>query len=237
MLGKLRRLRDELGTREACCYALDQSLARVSGGRCRLIRYAIVAQPIAASTPALRPDPKTSIEPIPQGHPLAARFPRPPHIIERRYRDGARCLAATQGSEFVGFLWWQHQGYEEDEVWCRYQLVDASRCVWDFDVHIEPRYRLGRALARLWAAANAELAAQDITWSFSRIALSNRASLAAHARLGAIECARASFLRLGSLQLAWLPGAPWLRVSWGARGRPVLPLRLPHVHGTQVAQA
>lgn len=228
MLGKLRRLQQELGAREGLLYAIDQALARASRGHCRLIRYAIVAQPVTpAAAAALRADGKTRIERIPAGHALVAQFPRPAHILQRRYRDGACCLAATQGDAFVGFLWWQQAGYEEDEVWCLYQLLDADQSVWDFDVHIEPRFRLGRALARLWAAANAELAAQGIAWSFSRIALSNRASLAAHARLGAVECARASFLCLGPLQLAWLPGAPWLRLSWATLGRPVLALRVP----------
>lgn len=226
MFAKLRQLQQELGGREGLLYAIDQALARLSGGHFRLIRYAIVAQPVAAPA-VMRADGKTRIERIEQGHPLVARFPRPTHILERRYRDGARCLAATSGDAFVGFLWWQRQGYEEDEVWCHYRLLDVQHCVWDFDLHIEPRFRLGRALARLWAAANTELAAQGVLWSFSRIALSNRASLAAHARLGAVECARASFLRLGRLQLAWLPGAPWLRVSWAAWGRPVMALRAP----------
>lgn len=228
MLGKLRQLRRELGAREGLLYAVDQGLARLSRGHFRLIRYAIVAQPVvAAPASALRADGKTRIERIPAGHALVTRFPRPPHILARRYRDGACCLAATSGETFVGFLWWQPGGYDEDEVWCRYRLLDAQHCVWDFDVHVEPRFRLGRALARLWAAANTELAAQGIAWTFSRIALSNRASLAAHARLGAVECARATFLRLGRLQLAWLPGVPWLRISWADIGRPVLALRAP----------
>lgn len=225
MLARLLRLRRELGLREALLYATDQALARTSGGRVRMIRYAIVAQPVATATPAtLRPDGQTQIVDVAADHPLVAGFPRPPQVIAQRYRDGARCLAATHGGRFAGFLWWQLQGYEEDEVHCHYRLFDADRCAWDFDVHVEPAYRLGRTLARLWAAAHARLAADGVAWTFSRIALSNRASLAAHARLGAVECTRATFLRIGPLQLAWLPA---LRLSWGRHRRPELVLRAP----------
>jgi hypothetical protein len=228
MLGKLSALRRELGWREGSLYLLDQALARASGGHARLIRYVIVAQPVGRpGATAMRPDRSTHVEPVPAGHPLTAQFPRPAEVISRRYASGARCVSASVGGSFAGYLWWQGDTYEEDEVHCRYRLEGPQRCTWDFDVYVEPRYRAGRMLARLWAAADTQFAADGVRWSFSRIASSNRASLAAHARLGAVERCRAAFLLLGPLQFAWLPGWPWLRLSIGHIGRPELRLRSP----------
>ena len=110
---------------------------------------------------------------------------------------------------------------------CSYVLDDPARCVWDFDVYVEPRFRLGRTLARLWAAVDGELAADGVAWSFSRISTFNQASLAAHARMGTVERCRVLFVRIGRLQLSLLPGAPRLHVSISDRRRPTLRLAAP----------
>lgn len=225
----------ELGGRgDALLYLADRVLDRASGGRARVVKYHVVAQPIgrAGAYAVLRDDGRTRIEPAPPSHPCVADFPRPPAVVARRYRDGAQCLVATVGAAFAGFLWWQSHRYDEDEVRCRYELADAARSVWDFDVHVEPRWRLGRTLARLWAEADRRLAAQGIEWSFSRISAFNRASLAAHSRLGARRCASAVFVVLGPLQLSWLAGADGARAAWprwsiGERGKPRLVLAPP----------
>ena len=227
-LGKLRALWRELGPLDASLYLLDRAFARASGDRMRLFKYAIVAQPVGrASAQVPRPDARTRIERLPAGHRLAAHFPRPPAVIERRWRDGASCLGATVSGEFAGFIWWQRGRYEEDEVRCSYVLGDPARCVWDYDVYVEPRFRLGRTLARLWAAVDGELAADGVAWSFSRISAFNRASRAAHARLGAVERCRVLFVRIGPVQLSLLPVAPWLHLSASDRRRPALWLAAP----------
>ena len=127
----------------------------------------------------------------------------------------------------AGFLWLASGIYEEDEVRCRYQLANPTETVWDFDVYVEPRFRLGRTFARLWDAANEDLRQRCIRWSISRISAFNPASLAAHARLGALPLGHASFLCLGRLQLAFLPDRWKPQLSWNNEKRPVLVLRAP----------
>ena len=225
---KLRALWRDLGPLDAALYLADQLLGRASGGRVRVLRYAIVAQPVGrASAQALRPDARTVIGHLTAGHALAASFPRPPAVIERRWRDGADCIGAAVDGTFAGFIWWQRGRYEEDEVRCTYVLDDPARCVWDFDVHVEPRFRLGRTLARLWAAVDRELADGGVAWTFSRISTFNHASLAAHARLGTVERCRVLFVRAGALQLSLLPAAPWLHFSASDARRPTLRLAAP----------
>lgn len=227
-LDRLLLLWRDLGRLDGTLYLLDRLLGGISSGRMRVLRYAIVAQPVGrASATALRPDARTCIERLPAGHELAASFPRPPAVIAQRYRDGADCIGATVGGDFAGFIWWQRGRYEEDEVRCSYVLDDPARCVWDFDVYVEPRFRLGRTLARLWAAVDGELAADGVAWSFSRISTFNQASLAAHARMGTVERCRVLFVRIGRLQLSLLPGSPRLHVSISDRRRPTLRLAAP----------
>lgn len=227
-LARLGRLRRELGTRELLLYALHRGLEAVSGGRARLVRYRFVAQPLGRPGGAvLRPDASTRLALEAADGPLVAQFPRPPAVIQARYRQGAHCLAATVKGEFAGYIWWQHQQYEEDEVRCLYVLAEPRHCVWDFDVYVVPRLRLGRTMARLWQAVDEHLAAQGVRWSLSRISTFNPGSLSSHARLGTVDCGSATFVVLGRLQLAVLDRAPWLHLSWRPDQRPVVTLPAP----------
>jgi hypothetical protein len=217
-----------LGRIDGTLYLASRVLERLSGGRCRIVRYVLVAQPLgAAPAAALRPDAATQIRHVPVDDPAVAAFPRPAPVLQRRYRAGATCTAAWVKGVFAGFIWIQHAAYEEDEVRCTYVLTEPDTCVWDFDVYVEPRFRVGRTMGRLWAFVDAELAARGLRWSLSRISAFNAASLAAHARLGTVELGRASFLQLGSWQLAVLPHRPFVHVSAAGRAGPRLLLRPP----------
>ncbi|MCU0927174.1 MAG: hypothetical protein MUF44_14505, partial [Hydrogenophaga sp.] len=94
-----------------------------------------------------------------------------------------------------------------------YEIADPVTCVWDYDVYVEPRLRLGRAMARLWRAVDDDLAARGVRWSFSRINRFNAASMRAHQRLGAVEIGRVMFSVVGSLQLRRV-GAPTRGACW-----------------------
>lgn len=225
-LTKLDELRRELGAWNAALYLINRILERLSRGRARLIKYYIVAQPISGRL-TLRPDPSTVIAFTPADDPLTQSFPRPPGVIAQRYAQGAYCLTATVKGRFAGFLWWQHGCYEEDEVRCTYSLIEPQRCVWDYDVYVDPAFRLGRTLMRLWQAANEHLAAQSVQWSYSRISAFNGGSLRAHARLGMRPHQSATFLLIGPLQVAWLARAPFLHVSFTDAQRPLLKLATP----------
>lgn len=224
---RLQRIFDELGIRDGLYYLVAKALSTVSCGTITLIRYHFVAQPVPdAATPSGRASAKSTIRLITAGDPVAEAFPRPVEVIKGRFANGNTCFVAETNGRFAGFLWLAHDAYEEDEVRCRYVLGDPARCVWDYDVYVEPDFRIGRTFSRLWESANAHLAAQGVRWSLSRISAFNPGSLAAHRRLGIQKIATGSFLKWGSLQLSVLDRAPHIHISLTAR-RPVLKLMPP----------
>lgn len=217
-----------LGFVNGLLYLLDQSFRRASRGAIRLLKYRLVAQPIGASvvTP-VRAGRETFVEMAGPNHMLASEFPRPAQIIATRFEAGAVCLLARVKGQFAGYLWWQRERYDEDEVRCRFVLVNPQESAWDFDVYVAPRYRLGRAMALLWQAAEQQLAADGVRWSFSRISAFNAESMASHARLGAVSCAQAMFVVVGPMQLSLFTCAPFVHLSTGSSSAPVIRLRPP----------
>ncbi|HEY9102153.1 hypothetical protein [Chitinimonas sp.] len=233
--GRIRRaLADavhRLGWLDGGLYLCSRLLERLSGGRARLVKYHIVAQPVGAGAfDAVRADPATVVAPAGPGNPLVPVFPRPAAIIQQRFAIGAECLTAEVKGSFAGYLWLARQAYDEDEVRCRFILQDPMRSVWDFDVYVEPRFRLGRTMARLWQAADARLAAQGVAWTFSRISAFNAESLSAHGRLGVVKCHSLVFVVLGRLQLSFLPHWPYLHLSISDLSPPQIHLPLPSAH-------
>jgi len=226
--GRLRQNIATLGALGTAQLVIDRVLSQVSGGRARLITYALMAQPIGAGALAgVRGDAHTVVQDVHPGDALAAALPRPAAINLQRWAAGAQCMAATVKGAFAGMIWIARGHYDEDEVRCQYVLADAAHSVWDYDVYVEPRYRAGRLLARLWQAADTRLAAEGVRWTFSRIALLNRSSMAAHQRLGAQRVGTAAFLVLGPLQLSLFSIAPFVHIGLHALSRPALQLRAP----------
>ena len=200
----------------------------MTADRVRLIKYLIVAQPVGTGAlVTLRPDRYTEIVEALPGSELSRHFPRPKRVIQQRFESGAICHCAVVKNEFAGFIWFRANAYEEDEVRCTYVLQSPHSSVWDFDVYIDPRFRLSRTLARLWQAVDTQLKARGIQWTFSRISAFNAESLAAHAKLGTIECHSATFLLVGRLQLSLLPQRPYVHASLSTRRRPTLRLEPP----------
>ena len=228
MMERWRALVRELGGSSASLYVVSRALSRATGGRVQLVRYLLMAQPVVPDRHVvLRPAADTVIRDCPATDALAASFPRPHEVIAARYAAGARCLAAEVKGVFGGYLWWQRDHYEEDTLRCTYVLGSPEQSVWDFDVYVEPRYRLGRLLARLWAAAEQRMAAEGACWSFSRIDAFNAASFAAHSRLGAACVGSAVFLIVGPWQLSFLPQAPFVHLSLSPSHRPTIRLNPP----------
>lgn len=209
-------------------FVVHRVLGKLSGGRARIVPYAIVAQPIGAGAyAAVRDDPSTVVCTATAHDPLVAAFPRPAAINARRWANGATCHLVAVKGQFAGTIWIQRGAYDEDEVRCRYVLADPATCVWDFDVFVEPRYRLGRTMGRLWKAVDGELAAQGVKWSFSRISRFNAESMQSHARLGAVVTGHACFLALGGLELGWFSGPPRFSCAWNASRTPIVHLNPP----------
>jgi hypothetical protein len=203
-----------MGRVNGMLYLLNRAAARTTGGRIRLVKYELVAQPIiGATSEAGTPGTASGADLawIREDDPVREEFPRRPEIIARRFAAGGRCLVARVKGRFAGFLWIQTDHYDEDEVRCVYRLADPARSVWDFDVYVEPRFRIGRTLSRLWQTAASDLSAAGVQWSMSRISSFNPESLAAHARLGTVTLGRLFFIRVGSHQWSWQwrPGDRW----------------------------
>ena len=228
VLRTIRTTLRELGPTNGALYVLARLLSRASGNRIRLVRYLLVAQPVPKTTPtSLRPAPPGTIREVDATDPIVAAFPRAKAVITRRFESGDTCLVTESRGRFAGFLWLAFDGYDEDEVRCRYTFKQPDTSVWDYDVYVEPEFRIGRSFSRLWGAANALLAARDVHWSYSRISAFNPTSLAVHKRLGIRTLFSATFLCIGQIQVALVGARPYLHISTHPLSRPVLVLTPP----------
>jgi hypothetical protein len=227
----IRQLKDsiqQLGIANGLLYLLGRFLQIISHGHWRLIRYYIVAQPIPSpAAPSCRPSPSSSVQRVTPDDPICTAFPRPKEVIAQRFANGHTCLVAKVKGQFAGFLWVAHSHYEEDEVRCRFELANPAESVWDFDVHVEPEYRMGRTLARLWDAANVALEKEGKRWSFSRISAFNANSLAAHGRMSLHRIETLTFVCFGSMQLTFRSKWPLIHVCQPGQGHPSVSLKTP----------
>lgn len=133
-----------------------------------------------------------------------------------RFATGARCLAAfNEKNACVGVVWIATRTFDEDDSSTRYVL--PANAAWDTGLWIPPRYRMGRALSALWAGMAAKLREAGVTWTISRIADYNLASLHAHRRLEPVGLGHIIVVQMAGWQ--WCSrGAPqWLRVKSGRR--------------------
>lgn len=186
----------------ALLYGLHRLLQKTTGGRAAIVPYLLVAQPVGNSALAsIKATPGFVVQRVGPDHPLLAAFPRPAEVNAQRFADGAECFAATVNGQFAGHIWIARYRYVEDEVRCVYEISDPALGVWDYDVYVEPRFRIGRTMGRLWKAVDDALAAEGVKWSFSRINRFNSASVKSHQRLGAVSVGRVTFGVVGSLQL------------------------------------
>jgi hypothetical protein len=207
------------GAVDAALVAVARALAALTRGRCELIKYYFLAQPVPAEAHAHRGG-SLRVEPLASDDPRLARLPRAATEIAQRFESGAQCIAAWQNDELTGFLWFTEREYREDAVQCTFILPPDDRTVWDFDVHVEPRFRLGRTFALLWDRAFSSMRARGVRWSLSRVSAFSLESLRAHQRAGAVGTGWAVFARFGSLQFTltslgeakcrWLQHGPYL---------------------------
>jgi GNAT superfamily N-acetyltransferase len=212
-----------LGWVNGLLYLLTRGLDRISGGRVRIVKYDLAVQPLGEGFPLpYRRSGTMELRELHEGDPLLERIEHPAEVIAARFRQGGRCLAAVREDELAGFLWWVEGPYEEDEVRCRFVPSPAEASVWDFDVYVAPAYRGGMVFARLWGAANHDLAARGFRQSCSRISAFKPESLAAHGRLGARVVDKALFFCVGRAQLMFATRYPWVHLSLGSASRPVL---------------
>lgn len=230
-LASLRQLAAHAGWPVAWLYLLHRGLGLLRVGH--VVPYALMAQPIGQGAyAAVRDDPATVTRIALADDALSAALPRPDAVNRARWAQAARCHLCSVKGQFAGTIWIQRDHYDEDEVQCRYVLAEPATSVWDFDVYVEPSRRLGRTLGRLWKAVDAQLAAEGVRWSFSRISKFNPASMNSHARLGAVPIGWATFVVLGRVQLALASTAPHLHLSWRGARRPSYRLHPPAAGAT-----
>lgn len=228
MYRRLSKVFKEFGWRDGTLYLASRALEKASGARCRFVRYYIVAQPVpAVPQAACRPSATDVV--VPAGPQDARRFtcPRPPEVIARRFAEHHRCLMALSKERFAGFLWLAQGHYDEDEVRCRYVLLEPDKMVWDYDVTVEPMFRMGRTFARLWDHANATLAREGVRWSLSRISAFNPQSIHAHGRMGTVRLHVLNFLCLGPIQFSFMSCRPFVHLGVSVKQIPQLILSAP----------
>lgn len=204
----------QLGWLNGCLYGLSRILAALSGGRVRVHKYYFVSQPVPKTSwlPGRRGQ-GFEVRQVEEVDPLVRQFPRPARAAPFRFNQGAVCFAALRDGRFAGFLWLTLGPYQEDEVRCRYVPLPARESAWDFDVYVEPEHRNGVVFLKLWDEANRFLAAREIRWSLSRISAFNAGSILSHARMQASRIGTATFLCIGSWQIAASTASPHLHVS------------------------
>jgi len=217
---RLNILIRELGASTALLYLLDRFLRRISS-KCGVYYYHFAAQPLA-DKPRLPPTrgKAFSFRLLQTSEAVLVNLDRPPAVISERFVQGAQCLVATKNEALVGCIWFIRGAYAEDEVRVDFLLPPGGRCVWDFDVFVAESERLGFLFAKQWDAFDALLKPQGIRYTVSRINAFNQRSIASHRSLGAQDCGRALFLRLGPFQ--WMLSNQRPFISFG--GRPKLHL-------------
>jgi len=215
----------EHGLCNGALYLFARLLGRVSKQHIRLLKYYFVAQPVASEIKAPAAGGTLNVVQVDATHPVTQAFPRPPEVIARRFRDGARCFVAFRGNEFAGFLWLQEGRYIEDEVRCIYCPTPKHLAAWDYDVYVEPQFRLSRTFARLWESAHEYLRERGYKWTMSRISAFNRQSLASHQKLGAVVLGSGVFLVIARWQIGFFSMRPFVHVSLTKHTVPKIALR------------
>ncbi len=196
-----------LGLAGLASYALARAVARSRA--IRFYRYALVAVDLA-DLPAM---PRglhvraLSADDL-AGHAIDA----PAAVQAARFGQGMTCLGAFNArGALLGVTWITAQHPVEDDVAVRFVLPSGG--CWDTGLWIDPRYRMSRAFAALWAGTRDWMAARGLTISYSRIADYNLASAAAHRRLGARTLRHHSILIIGPWQLSLATRPRALRIG------------------------
>jgi hypothetical protein len=214
----------EFGLAAGLMYVSGRMLQALSP-RLGLRVYDLVAQPVSAQAPeGPRRGQELTMRRLHPGDPEVNVMPARPEIKESRFRQGAICLGAFRGPNFIGHIWFALSGYEEDEVRCTFETLPPAQTAFDFDLYIFPEYRMGRAFMNVWNGANDFLRERGIRYTCSRIARFNTASRNAHARLGARRIGRAIFLQAWTVEFMMATIPPYLHFGVSPNSRVLLRL-------------
>ena len=222
MLSPIQRLTSpfrEFGFFGGFFYAIDRIFLRLSRSL-RVYFYDLMVQPILEKP--LLPERLTrnlQVREIRRGDPEMELMPAPPEIKESRFRQNAICLGAFTKSEFIGYIWFCFNAYEEDEVRCKFLLTSPNDSVFDFDLYLFPEHRMGLGFAGIWSAANQFLSNRGIKYSFSRLTRSNIASRRAHQHLGWKCVGHTVFVQAWRVEFMMATISPYVNLSMRKSGR------------------
>ena len=146
-------------------------------------------------------------------------MPARPEIKESRFKQNAICLGAFNKGQFVGYIWFCFNAYEEDEVRCTFVLTPPGESVFDFDLYIFPEHRMGLGFVGIWNGANRFLRSRGIKFWFSRLTRFNLASRRAHQHLGWKRVGSAVFLQAWRVEFMMATIFPYVHVSMGKSGQ------------------
>ncbi len=225
----------EFGWLAGTLYILDRLLRRLSP-QLGLYVYEFMVQPIGGP-PLLPPNlaKNLSFREIGPADPEIELMPARADIKALRFEQGARCMGAFRKGQLIGYLWYARGRYQEDEVRCDYELVDAAASVFDFDLYVMPQHRLGVGFLGVWYGANEMLAPRGVRYTFSRLTRFNVASRRAHAHLGWKRVGVGVFLRVWRAEFMVSSLAPYVAATFGPRQRIRLKLRPDALGGTATA--
>ena len=218
------QLRTELGSINACLYIINRC-CKIINIPVFLVKYYFVSQ-VFHHKPLLPENrgKKLAIKDLPVSYQDKHPCPRPLDVIKDRYKQGAKCLAVYKQDEFAGCFWYVKKQYLEDEVRCVFELLDDD-AVWDFDVYVEPKFRLSPVFLKLWDYASQKLLLDGYHRSISRISAFNSMSLSSHKRMGAMPLGWAFFLCIGSVQFMLSSLFPYVHLSFNIKYFPVFKIK------------
>jgi GNAT superfamily N-acetyltransferase len=217
----LRALILELGLLNALLYVSHRLLSAMSGGACGLFVYELVIQPVARDArlaPHLRRD--LDVRRLSGNDARGLGAASDPREIETRLVRGDVCVAAFMSGKLAGYHWVCHGEFEETDIRCCLAPEPRGITVWDYDLFVQPQYRVGVLFTGLWDEMNAYLHKQGCQWTASLISGFNKASLNAHLRLGARRRAKLVFIKFFVWQVYVGTIAPFIYLSISPRAKP-----------------
>lgn len=204
----------EFGIVAGTLYLLNRLLQTLSPV-CGVFVYDLMAQPITGR-PMLPANLAKNLRfaEIERGDPQLELMPAREDIKAARFEQGATCLGAYRKDELLGYIWFCTRRYEEDEVRCTYELADVDRSVFDFDLVVLPKHRMGIGFTAIWHGANAYLRERGIQYTFSRLTRFNVVSRRAHDHLQWRRVGQALFLKLWTLEMMLSTLRPYSAMTW-----------------------
>lgn len=198
LLGSVRHL----GFKGAAAYYIPRAVSMATRGGCKVLPLAFYVLPVRGERLlANGKDGNLKVELLAPEAISEEAFGRPEGVVAARFAKGDSCLGVLGASGLVGFMWLSDGPVAERLVNCVFEPGPKGLVAWDYDFFIAPRYRMGRAFAKLWDGAMDHLEAAGYKATVSWIEMSNVNSIRAHLRLGARKVGWAVFITILNAQL------------------------------------